>query len=80
MMFSTHLTFSSQMFASQWSSIVHWTGIEGFYLAVRSSVHQYHEPKLFMSEKAVQFMKHVLRMEPKDLTLRFEAWAMSGIG
>lgn len=55
------------------------TGAEGFYLSVRSSVHQYHEPKMFMSEKAVQFIKHVLGMEPKELGLKFEAWAMSGI-
>jgi hypothetical protein len=74
-----HLTASFLIVASQWTTIVQRTGIEGFYLAVRNSVHQYHEPKLFMSDKAEQFIKNVLAMEPKDLALRFEAWVMSGI-
>ncbi|KAI0245902.1 hypothetical protein BJV78DRAFT_1158297 [Lactifluus subvellereus] len=49
--------------------------IEGFYMAVRGSVEDYTEPKLFFSEKALRFMKDVLQLEPKTLALKFEACA-----
>lgn len=56
------------------------TGIEGFYMAVRGSVEDYHEPKLFFSDKALQFVKDVLGLEPQQLSLKFEAWCVSGLG
>ena len=56
------------------------TGVEGFYVAVRGSVEDYHEPKLFFSDKALQFVKDVLEIEPQQLALKFEAWCVSGLG
>ena len=56
------------------------TGIEGFYMAVRESVEDYHEPKLFFSDKALRFVKDVLEIEPQQLALKFEAWCVSGLG
>ena len=56
------------------------TGVEGFYVAVRGSVEDYHEPKLFFSDKALRFVKDVLEIEPQQLALKFEAWCVSGLG
>jgi len=56
------------------------TGIEGFYIAVRGSVEDYHEPKLFFSDKGLRFVKDVLEIEPHQLALKFEAWCVSGLG
>lgn len=56
------------------------TGVEGFYIAVRGSVEDYHEPKLFFSDKALRFVKDVLDIEPQQLALKFEAWCVSGLG
>jgi hypothetical protein len=55
-------------------------GIEGFYIAVRGSVEDYNKPKLFFSDKGLQFVKEVLELEPQQLALKFEAWCMSGLG
>jgi hypothetical protein len=49
-------------------------------MAVRGSVEDYTEPKLFFSEKALRFVKDVLQLEPKTLALKFEAWCVSGLG
>ena len=49
-------------------------------MAVRGSVEDYHEPKVFFSEKAERFVKQVLKLEPRELALKLEAWAVSGIG
>ena len=56
------------------------TGIEGFYIAVRGSMEDYNEPKLFFSDKGLQFVKEVLNIEPQQLALKFEAWCVSGLG
>ena len=56
------------------------TGVEGFYVAVRGSVEDYHEPKLFFSDKALHFVKDVLEIEPQQLALKFEAWCVSWLG
>jgi len=56
------------------------TGVQGFYIAVRGSVEDYNEPKVYFSDKAVSFVKNVLKMEPQHLALRLESWAVSGIG
>ena len=56
------------------------TGIEGFYIAVRGSVEDYHEPKLFLSDKALHFVKDLIEIEPQHLALKFEAWCVSGLG
>lgn len=49
-------------------------------MAVRGTVEDYHEPKLFFSEKALRFVKDVLEIEPQQLALKFEAWCVSGLG
>ena len=56
------------------------TGAEGFYIAVRGSIEDYHEPKLYFSDKALHFVKEVLEIEPQQLALKFEAWCVSGLG
>ena len=56
------------------------TGVEGFYVAVRGSVEDYHKPKLFFSDKALRFVKDVLEIEPQQLALKFEAWCVSRLG
>jgi hypothetical protein len=55
------------------------TGVEGFYVAMRGSVEDYYEPKLFFSEKALWFVKEVLEIKPQQLALKFEAWCVSGL-
>jgi hypothetical protein len=56
------------------------TGVQGFYVAVRGSVEEYHEPKVFFSEKALKFVKDVVGLEPKQLALKLEGWCVSGLG
>ena len=56
------------------------TGIEGFYIVVRGSVEDYHKLKLFLSDKALHFVKDVLEIEPQHLALKFEVWCVSRLG
>jgi hypothetical protein len=49
-------------------------------MAVRGSVEDYSEPKLFFTEKAENFVRTVLDIEPRRLALRLESWVVSGIG
>ena len=56
------------------------TGVQGFYIAVRSSIEDYNEPKVYFSDKAISFVKNVLKMEPQHLALKLESWVVSGIG
>jgi hypothetical protein len=55
------------------------TGTEGFYVAVRSSVEDLSEPKLFFTEKAEKFVKEVLDVEPRHLGLKLESYIVSGL-
>jgi hypothetical protein len=64
----------------QWTAIMTRTGVEGFYLAVRGSVEDYTEPKIFFSGKVLRFVKEVLQLEPQQLALKLEAWCVSGLG
>ena len=64
----------------QWTAIISWTGIQGFYVAVRGSVEDYHEPKVFFSDRTMKFVKEILGIEPKQLALKLEAWCVSGLG
>ncbi|KAF8218841.1 hypothetical protein L208DRAFT_1346666, partial [Tricholoma matsutake] len=63
-----------------WVAIVSCMGVEHFYIAIRGSVKDYNEPKLFFSDKALQFVKEVLEIDPQHLALKFEAWCVSGLG
>lgn len=56
------------------------TGVEGFFVATRGSIEDYHEPKIFMTEKSGKFIKEVLGMEPRAMALKHEAWIVSGLG
>ncbi len=47
------------------------------YVAVRSTVDQVHEPKLFLTAGAESFIREVLGQEPTAFALRFEAWSVS---
>lgn len=40
----------------------------------------YHELKLFFSDKVLQSIKNVLGFEPQQLSLKFKAWCVSGLG
>jgi hypothetical protein len=64
----------------QWTALMRRTGVQGFYVAVRGSVEEYHEPKVFFSEKALKFVKDVIGLEPKQLALKLEGWCVSGLG
>ena len=56
------------------------TGIEGFYIAVRGSIEDHNEPKLFFSDKALRFVKEVLEVDPRQLALKLEVWCVAGLG
>ena len=56
------------------------TGVKGFYIAVRGSVEDYHELKLYFSDKTLQFVKDMLGLDPQQLSLKFEAWCVSRLG
>jgi hypothetical protein len=49
-------------------------------MAVRGSVEDYNEPKLFFSDKAFRFVNEVLDLDPQNIALKFEAWCVSGLG
>ncbi|KAG2758115.1 hypothetical protein P692DRAFT_20709924 [Suillus brevipes Sb2] len=53
------------------------TGTEGFYVAVRSSIEDLSEPKLFFTEKAEKFVKEVLDVEPRHLSLKLKSYIVS---
>jgi len=55
------------------------TGIEGFYVAICSSIEDLNKPKIFFSEKVEHFVTDVLNIEPQHLALNLEAWTMSGL-
>jgi hypothetical protein len=52
----------------------------GLHIAVRGSVEDHNEPKLFFSDKGLQFVQEVLNIKPQQLALKFEAWCVSGLG
>jgi hypothetical protein len=54
--------------------------VQGFYVAVHGDIEDYHEPKVFCSDKAINFFKEVLNTDPRQLAVKLEAWAVSGIG
>ncbi|KAI6017618.1 hypothetical protein BKA83DRAFT_4058986 [Pisolithus microcarpus] len=64
----------------QWTGLCAQTGLEGFYIAVRGTVEDLSEPKVFFTEKVEKFVRNVLGIEPRHLALRLESWVVSGIG
>jgi hypothetical protein len=64
---------------SQWMALCTKTGMEGFFIAVRGTVKDHTEPKVFFTEKADKFVCIVLDIEPQCLALRLESWVVSGI-
>jgi hypothetical protein len=56
------------------------TGIEGFYVAVHGTIEDLNEPQVFFSEKAGNFIRNILNLEPRHLALKLEAWSTSGLG
>lgn len=55
-------------------------GIEGFYVAVRGSIEDLSEPKVFFTQKAEKFAKDILNVEPCHLGLKLESFIVSGLG
>ncbi|KAF8132909.1 hypothetical protein EV363DRAFT_1397828 [Boletus edulis] len=64
----------------EWTALCAKTGMEGFFIAVRGTVEDHAEPKVFFTEKAEKFVRSVLDVEPRRLALRLESWVVSGIG
>ncbi|KAI6037372.1 hypothetical protein BKA83DRAFT_4513750 [Pisolithus microcarpus] len=62
-----------------WMGLCAQTGLEGFYIAVRGTVEDLSEPKVFFTEKVEKFVRNVLGIEPHHLALRLESWVVSGI-
>ncbi|KAG1876976.1 hypothetical protein C8R48DRAFT_541444, partial [Suillus tomentosus] len=51
----------------EWMALCARTGAEGFYVAVRGSVEDLSEPKIFFTQKAEKFVQDVLKVEPRHL-------------
>ncbi|KAG2106139.1 Alpha/Beta hydrolase protein [Suillus discolor] len=49
-------------------------GIEGFYVAVRDSIEDLSEPKVFFTQKAEKFAKDILNVEPRHLGLKLKSF------
>ncbi|KAG2067455.1 hypothetical protein BDR04DRAFT_974406, partial [Suillus decipiens] len=62
---------------SQWMALHARTGLEGFYVAVRSGIEDLAEPKIFFTEKSQKFVHDVLGIEPQHLGLKLEAFVIS---
>ncbi|KAI5985797.1 hypothetical protein EDD15DRAFT_2128617, partial [Pisolithus albus] len=60
-----------------WTGLCAQTGLEGFYIAVRGTVEDLSEPKVFFTEKAEKFVRNVLGIEPRHLALRLESWVVN---
>ncbi|KAI6149058.1 hypothetical protein EDD17DRAFT_1514058 [Pisolithus thermaeus] len=63
----------------EWTALCAQTGLEGFYIAVRGTVEDLSEPKVFFTQKAENFVRTVLDIEPRRLALRLESWVVSGL-
>ncbi|THG92537.1 hypothetical protein EW026_g8394 [Hermanssonia centrifuga] len=63
----------------EWTAVCRSTGVEGFYIGVRSSIEEYHTPKAFFTPRAETFVKKVLGMEPEALALKLEAFVTTGL-
>ncbi|KAI5981259.1 hypothetical protein EDD15DRAFT_2379892 [Pisolithus albus] len=63
----------------EWTALCAQTGLEGFYIAVRGTVEDLPEPKVFFTQKAENFVRTVLDIEPRRLALRLESWVVSGL-
>ncbi|KAI6016383.1 hypothetical protein BKA83DRAFT_4498017 [Pisolithus microcarpus] len=63
----------------EWTALCMQTGLEGFYIAVRGTVEDLSEPKVFFTQKAENFVRTVLDIEPRRLALRLESWVVSGL-
>ncbi|KAI6000027.1 hypothetical protein EDD15DRAFT_2145567, partial [Pisolithus albus] len=64
----------------EWTALCAQTGLEGFYIAIRGTVEDLPEPKVFFTQKAENFVRTVLDIEPHRLALRLESWVVSGLG
>jgi len=64
----------------QWTSLCQRTGIQGFYVAMRGSIEDFNELKVFFSDVAMKFVRDVLNIEPRLLALKLEAWSTTGLG
>ncbi|KAI6131152.1 hypothetical protein EDD16DRAFT_1515315 [Pisolithus croceorrhizus] len=63
----------------EWTALCAQTGLEGFYIAVRGTVEDLSEPKVFFTQKAENFVRTVLDIEPRRLALCLESWVVSGL-
>ncbi|KAG1777513.1 hypothetical protein EV702DRAFT_1197119 [Suillus placidus] len=58
----------------EWMALCARTGAEGFYVAVRSSIEDLSEPKIFFMQKAENFVQDVLKVEPRHLGLKLKSF------
>ncbi|KAG2113392.1 Alpha/Beta hydrolase protein [Suillus discolor] len=63
----------------KWMALCAHMGIEGFYVAVRGSIEDLSEPKVFFTQKAEKFAKDILNVEPHHLGLKLESFIVSGL-
>ncbi|THG98022.1 hypothetical protein EW026_g4084 [Hermanssonia centrifuga] len=63
--------------SDQFASACARTGCEGFFIAVRGAIEDYHEPQAAYTKGAAGFVRDVLKMEPGILTLKFESNVVS---
>ncbi|KAG1849462.1 hypothetical protein DFJ58DRAFT_842665 [Suillus subalutaceus] len=72
-----NVTFTSM--DREWMALCARTGAEGFYVAVRGSIEDLFEPKIFVMQKAEKFVQDVLKVEPRHLGLKLESFIVSSL-
>ena len=53
--------------------------MQGFFVAVRGSPDHLQELKVFCTQGVQSYMREVLKQEPDNLVLRFEAWVINKV-
>ncbi|KAG1772891.1 hypothetical protein EV702DRAFT_945352, partial [Suillus placidus] len=72
-----HKFIFTNTYISQWMALCARTGAEGFYVAVRGSIEDLSEPKIFFMQKAEKFVQDVLKVEPRHLGLKLESFVVN---
>ncbi|TFK58842.1 hypothetical protein BDN72DRAFT_744131, partial [Pluteus cervinus] len=60
-----------------WLALCNNFGVEGMFIATRSSVEDTWNPHAFCTPKAASFCKRVLQREPETLALQVESWSVN---
>lgn len=46
-------------------------------MAVRTSTEHHNEPKIFFTQGANNFFRNILKLDPRDVALKFEAYVVN---